>query len=254
MKKKIELWMCAIILTLAVAGGCVDIPSAGHIPPDYQALVRILYLDPSVPSATVNMALGPNFESFSQLHTGNFGTASAYMTVPAGAKRFYLTNGGVPVGNDTSSLAIDADQKGTLFVYPINVAGDPRIRFVGERYTFAQPGVVDSALIRFSNSISRSAGDTVDTRVDVVQYYTSNANIISRNLATNVAFRGTTAYFRVPRDSTYFFYLTRAGAATVVLTDTLSITGASRQQGTAVAFGTRDPNTGKVQFVKFDEN
>lgn len=248
--KSIQFLFASCMLVGAVLfAGCIDIPSDGHTPPDYTALVKVVYLDPTISPATVNMALGPNFESFSVLNSGAFGSASSYMTIPAGAKKLYLSS--VPA--DTISLTVDVDQKGTFFVFPKTSATNPRIRFIGDRYTFASPGQPDSGLIRFTNAIMRAATDTEDVAVDVIQFFVRNNIVSSRTLASGVDFTTTTAYFKIPKDSTYNFYLTRTGSS-VHVTDTLVVTGMSNTQATAISYGQIDAMSGVAQFTKFDDN
>ena len=234
-------------LVIGLYLGCVDIPSEGHTPPDQNSSVRIIYLDPALPTATITMAPGPDFTSFSDLPLGTYGLASPYTTLLAGAKRLLIKG----VDPDTSVITFGVDQRGTMFVLPRHPDVN-RFTFTSERFTFptATVGIEDTTLVRFLNTIARSSTDTVDVVVDVMQFTT----VTPPPPVTGLAFGALSSFINVAKDSVVNFYLTRSGSTTEVLTDTITVTGQSHKEFTIIAHDTIDVATGKVRFTSFENN
>jgi len=233
-----------ILLTAMMAIGCVDIPASGPAIPDYEVEMRILYLDLALPTATISIAPGPDFTTYADLPPGNYGTASPYITLSAGDKKLFVK--GADPG--PSSLSVDPDQRGTLFVFARPDTTTPRFVFLNERYTFGPGGILDSALVRFVNSLARRSSDTSNISLDLKRF--SSGGSASAN---GIALGGTSSKIRVPKDTVMSFYLTLAGTTTVV-SDTIVVTGASNKDYTIVAHDSINATTGKVRFVRFENN
>ena len=211
---------------MALAAGCVDIPSEGHTPPDFKAQIRVMYLDPSLSgTAMISIASAPDFDSFQTnvLGAGSFGTVTSYSTVDAGGKQLLVTGDA-----DTSALSFASDQVGTLLVLPM----PDRFVLLGEGRMFDPVGITGASRVRFVNAVTRGASDTLDVAVDVVQ----DSVVVDPGLA----FRGTSdEYLEVPEGTTVTFYLTRSGAAEAI-TDVVMITGVSNTDYTIVGSGSAD--------------
>jgi hypothetical protein len=243
--------VCAWIVPLFVVfySGCVDIPSEGHTPPDQNSSVRILYLDPTLATATITAAPGPDFTSFSDISTGAYGTASTYLTIPAGGKKLLVKG----VDSDTSVITFGVDQRGTMFLLPRPAVSMPRFSFAIERFTFASTGRADTTLVKFMNTVARGSSDTVDVQLDILQFETIDTNVVTGNAVNNLSFGAFSSFVAVPAGSTVSFYATTSDSTTV-LSDTISIIGASNRQFTVVAHDTIDAANGKVRFTSFEDN
>ncbi len=240
----------AVFSMLAV--GCVDIPSEGHTPPDYQAEVRIVYADPFVGTAAIRMAPGPDFNAYSDLPSGIYGTATAsYVVIPAGNKKLFLKDAAADstVDHDTSSIAFNPDQHGTMIVFPRPDSTVSRFVFLDERYSFAQGGIADTTRVLFINATARAVTDTADLALDINMIATVDTTTETSTAVAGLAFRDVSDYINVPSGDAVSFYLTIAGTSTVV-SDTIPITGASNSDVTFVAHDSLA--AGKVQFLKLD--
>ena len=250
--------VCAWIVPLLVVVyiGCVDIPSEGHTPPDQNSSVRIIYLDPTLATATVSIASVPVLPDtvfrFSDFDTGNYGTAGPYKTIPSGGKAAFVKN----VDPDLREAFVGTfgvDVRGTFFLLPRPSLSMPRFSFASERNTFASPGRGDATLVNFMNTVARRSADTVDVQLDILQFETIDTNVVTDNAVNNLSFGAVSSFVAVPAGSTVSFYATTSDSATV-LSDTISITGASNRQFTIVAHDTIDAATGKVRFTSFEDN
>jgi len=227
---------------------CVDIPSEGHVPPDYQAEVRIVYADPFLSTATIRMASGPEFMTYEDLPSGAYATATTtYMTIPAGNKKLFIKD----VDPDTASIALNADLHGTLIVFPRPDSTVSRFLFVGERYSFATGGITDTTRVRFMNAVARAATDTADLTIDVKMIAMVDTLLVTTTPVSGLAFSALSDYIFVPSGETVSFYLTVGGTSTTV-SDTLPITGASNTDVTFIAHDSL--SAGKVQFWKLDND
>jgi len=236
-----------LVVLISFHLGCVDIPSEGHEPPDYQAEIRVVYADPFLPTATIRMASGPDFTAYSDLPSGAYGTATTYTTFPAGNKKLFIKD----VEADTTSIAFNPDQHGTLMVFPRPDPTVSRFSFVVERYSFAMEGIADTTRVRFVNAVARGAADTTDLAVDVKMIEMVETLLVTSTPVSDLGFRAVSDYVLVPNGETVSFYLTIGGTSTTV-SDTLPITGASN---TDVTFVARDSiSAGKVQFWKLDND
>jgi hypothetical protein len=228
--------------------GCVEIPSEGHTPPDYQAEVRIVYADPYVGMMTISMAPGPNFDSYSDLPAGPYGSATTtYSTVPAGNKKLFAKN----VDHDTSSIAYLPDQHGTMIVFPRPDSTVSRFLWISERYVFAQGGIADTTRVLFVNAIARGVADTADVSVDVGMISRVDTLTMTSTPVTALAFHDIYYYVNIPAGDTVDFYLTLAGTSTVI-SDTVEVVGSSQKDVTFVAHDSL--SVGKVEFMKLDNN
>lgn len=215
-------------IMVVFANGCVDVSETGITPPDYDAQARVIYADPALSTATLSLANGPSFASFTDLPAGTFGAASDYATYKAGAKKIYVKRGdGTLADNDTTTLTLGTETVSTLIVLPRRDTIEARILQVVERSTFAMPGIADFARVRFTNCLTSK--DTVD----VWRIPGASAPGIGSN---NLPYARTSAFFNVPKDSTWRFYSTRHTGSTTGVGDTVSITGASNKQFTAVLY------------------
>jgi hypothetical protein len=236
--RPVLLVMCVGIA--AIMSSCVELPDDGQPVPDYTSQYRFVYLDPSYSTITVSMASGPTFASFVDLPSGVFGQSSAYTTFPAGSKRMFIKVGGVLVDPDTSSLSFLTDERGTVFVVPRDAVNGLRFVRAGERYTFGSVGIADSAIVRFSNCVA--GGDTVDV-------WRLRPGSPPSLVADNLRFGRLSTFSRVPRDSSWGFYITRYNSATAVLSDTLSITGVSGKQYSVAVFD----SLSRLQIQAFED-
>ena len=238
-----SLASCAVpgaALLSIMAVSCVEIPSEGPAPPDYKAQIRVMYLDPLLTASTsITVASGPDYSNFqtSVFPAGAYGDPiSAYSTVDAGGKQLFVS--GDP---DTGTVTFVPDERGVLLVLPRDTTAQPRFGVLGEGRTFDPVGVEASSQIRFVNMITRSATDTADITVDVIQLPDSSV-VLS---AFPFGCPGgpppvcASAYWLVPADSTVSFYVVRTGT-NEVLSDTISVTGASRINHTLIGSGPSD--------------
>lgn len=223
-------------ILIMYSNGCVEVPDNGIVPPDYVAQVRVIYMDPALPTSSLSLANanGSSFTPFSDLPSGGFGTASDYVTYKAGAKKIYVKKAdGTLADPDTATITFGTETVGALIVLPRRAVADIRILQIGERSTFQTPGIADSARVRFANCLT-----TKDT-VDVWRIRGSSApGIVSNNLRyprTPLDPR-TSAFVNVPKDSTWRFYITRYTGSTAGIGDTVRVVGASNKQFTVVLY------------------
>jgi hypothetical protein len=132
------------------------------------------------------------------------------------------------------------DQKGTLVVLPSPDVAEDRFLFLGEGRTIDPTGVSGSARVRFLNAVTQSATDSMDVAVDVIQLPDSSIAV------SGLEFRAASAYILVPADSSVSFYLARTGSMDPLSDETVSVTGISNTDYTAVASGASD----NASFVK----
>ncbi len=230
----------AAVLSMLVVG-CVDIPSEGPTPPDFKAQIRVMYLDPLLTASTnIVVASGPAFSNFQTnvFPAGSFGDpVTAYSTVDAGGKQLFVSPGDA----DTSALTFATDQRGMLLVLPRpDVVTQPRFGVLGEGRTFEAIGVEDSSQVRFVNTITRSASDTVDVTVDVIQLPDSSVVVSGLPFGCpGIPPVCASDYLMLPADTTVSFYIVRTGTSEV-LSDTILVKGASRTNHTLVCSGPSD--------------
>ena len=236
-----SLASCAVsgaALLSIIAVSCVEIPSEGPAPPDLKAEVRIMYLDPLLTSSTtIHTANGPDYTNFltDVYPAGVFGDAvSAYQTVDAGGKRMFVTPGDA----DTSALTVITDQRAVLLVLPRPDVTQPRFGILGEGRTFDPIGVEGSSQVRFVNSVARSATDTMDVAVDVIQLPDSIVAVAALPFGCSGGVCASD-YIAIPADSTVSFYFVLAGTSQAI-TDTITVTGASRVNHTLIGSGPSD--------------
>ena len=231
--------ICGTAFLSMLVVGCVDIPSEGHTPPDLKADIRVMYLDASIIGLdTIVVASGPSFSSFQSnvFPAGSFGDVTTYSTVDAGGKRLKLSTGDA----DTSALTFATDQRGTLLVLPRPDVSQPRFGVLAEGRTFDPIGIEGSSQVRFVNTITQSASDTVDVTVDVIQL--PDSVVVVPGLPFGCP--GTppvcsSDYLVVAAGDTVSYYFVRTGTSEI-LTGTISVVGGSRTNHTLVGSGSSD--------------
>lgn len=221
--------------------GCVEIPSEGQTAPNYISEFRFIYTDPALPTVTVHYADGPSFTTFNDLPAGTFGMSSAYFTFFAGGKKILIDVGGAAVDPDTSSLTFSPDERGTVVVVPRDTVTKVRFLKLSERYIFAPTiGINDTTLLHFVNAVA--SRDTIDVRQD--------SSSVIRSVIDNLRFSQASSFIKVPKDSTFRFWVTKYNSTTARGTDTITVTGASNTQYTIVAYDT----LARVRFTRFQDN
>lgn len=230
----------ASLVSIVLIGfsSCVELPESEPPRRDATADVRVVYLDPSLPSTvTIRMAAGPTFTTFTNLPTETYANPNAvYRTYPAGAKRLLLVDGSTPVDPDTTSLTFETDQRGTLYVIPKAAGTTTRFVWLSERYVFALPGIKDTARVRVMNAIA--SFDTID-----VQQVSASFPIVD-----NLRFGRSSSFVKVAAGTTARFYLTHYTSSTAQ-GDTVTVVGASNKQYTIVAYD----SLSAAKFVLFEE-
>ena len=211
--------MVALLASFGLLG-CVDLPTEGLTPPDYQAQVRIVVADASLPAQDIvlSLAAGPAFTTYLDANGGLPLAGTAYVSYPAGGKRIFVKS---PQDPDTLTVTFGTETSGTLYVLPRLVPADQRFRYVTERYSYAATGRADSTLVRVLNAIT--SGDTIDVT-------TTGGAFVVDNLPLG---RVTNGYL-FPAGATRTFYL--SGNTSTARIDSIQITGESRGMYTVVAY------------------
>ena len=210
--------MVALLASFGLLG-CVDLPTEGLTPPDYQAQVRIVVADASLPAQdiVVSFAAGPSFTTFVDVNAGLPLAGTTYASYPAGGKRVFVKS---PQDPDTLTVTFGTETSGTLYVLPRVVPADQRFRYVTERYSYVEAGRPDTTVVRVLNAIT--SGDTIDV--------TDSTETIVDNLPLGAV----TAGYLFPAGETRTFYLSGNVDATVI--DSIQIVGESRATYTIVAY------------------
>jgi hypothetical protein len=211
--------MVALLASFGLLG-CVDLPTEGLTPPDYQAQVRIVVADASLPADNIVLSLapGPSFTPFADVNAGLPLAGTTYVSYPAGGKRIFVKS---PQDPDTLTVTFGTETSGTLYVLPRVVPADQRFRYVTERLLYSQTGYADSTVVRVLNAIT--SGDTIDVTT------TGGAFVVN-----NLPLGAVTAGYRFPAGETRTFYLSGNIDATVI--DSIQIVGESRAMYTIVAY------------------
>lgn len=232
--------VAVLILGVGLWGlsGCVELPETGPAVPDYQSGVRILNADPGVSTAAVNLGAfppGAPDATYDFSRSVNYGAGTAYETLPSGVKKAFV--GGDP---DTSIISLDSERMATILVAPrVDSTGSHFLRLY-DRYTFASPGVRDSAVVRFVNVVVGRED------VDIYRIRTTGGDFVAVN---NLRFRRESAFLTVPAGQSATFFVSRAASRDSLGTP-VTIVGASNKQYTVVVHD----SLSRVGTVRVEDN
>lgn len=212
-----------VMLTLLIAAvwlvSCVDVPSKGPTPPEFNAEFRFV----SAAEALGDVGISVDGESIGTL---SFMGEIAHRQYPAGARVATLDNG------DILRVAMTTDQRGTVLVLPLTGAEREFIKLV-ERRIF-DPAATANALARFVHA-SPDAGDIEVTTAGSETTITETAS-----------FRGVSDYVSVPAGN-YTITVTTASGDTIETSITLS-----NMRQTDVLMGSS--TAGTLTLVSFVDN
>jgi hypothetical protein len=207
-----------VVVTIAmVSASCVEIPDKAPDPPALNAEFRFVSILPSgsANELQIDIADGPNFSSYKNYDIPAFGTPSTYLKFLSGSKRIAYG------ATDTFRLTFDTDQRGVVTFYEKKNGTFDALKMVN-RYTFAANGLVDTALVRFTNLVLK-AQDTIDV-------YRSDSTLASGVVSSNnILFAGTSAVVKIPVGKSYKFFFTDPSSQNRVYRDSIIISGASRK-------------------------
>ncbi len=209
--KTLPMVMC-LVLTVAFLG-CVDVPSNAPEFPDFRTQTRFIQASASLGAASVTVD-GVSAASV------DYQSASAYMDIAAG-NRLMLVGGDAVA----TSLALEADGKITVVIFPKESATAARFRKFTERRTYdALPDTVGQ--VRFISAGLDTAGGSGS--YDVVNMADSSVVVPA------MALRDNSGYLNMPAGS-YTFGMAPAGTENFLAT--VDITLANGQRFTAIIFG-----------------
>ncbi len=238
-------FLFAIVVTIAmVIASCVEIPDKAPDPPATKASFRFISVtgNGGTYPASISIADGPNFTSYKSfaVPSGIGSEASPYYDFLSGSKRIRYS------ATDTTPefrLTFDTDQRGTVAFYT-NKKGEPDVIKMWLRYTFAPNGLVDTAVVRFTNLV-RNAQDTMDV-------YRSDSSLTASSpvSANNVLFAATSAVVKIPVGKTYNFFFTDPSSQNRIFKDSIAISGASRKVYTVYIYDKYDSSqTGVNKYI-----
>jgi hypothetical protein len=211
-----------IIIVLASFGvfGCVELPSEGLTPPDYQAQVRIVVADATMPAQDIvlSFAPGPAFNAYSDVSAGAPLAGTAYAGYAAGGKRVFVKS---PQDPDTLTVTFGVETSGTLYVLPRLVRANQRFVYVPERYLYNATGRADTTVVRMLNALSSG---------DMFNVTTGEGAVVADSLVLGALSGG----FAFPAGENRVFYL--AGHSDPTPIDSIQIPGESRAVYTIVAY------------------
>ncbi len=220
-----------VVVTIAmVSASCVEIPDKAPDPPALNAEFHFISVTGNGPIAPASITVynGPDFSTSSAypVPNGIGADASPYYTFLSGSKRIIF---------DTTELRLtfDTDQRGTVAFY-VNKKGEYDALKMPYRYTFAQNGITDSTMVRFTNLVRR-AQDTMDV-------YRSDSTLITSSVVSsnNILFAATSAVVKIPTGKKYNFFFTDPSSQNRLYRDSITITGASRKVYTVFVYDQYD--------------
>lgn len=212
MSLKTLLVVMCLVLTVAFLG-CVDLPSDGPEFPDFRTQTRFIQADASLGTASVTVD-GASAASV------DYRSASAYMDIAAGNRSVEVSGDG-----SATSLALEADGKITVVIFPKESATAARFRKYTERRTFDT--IPDTTgQVRFISAGLDTAGGSGS--YDVVNMADSSVVVGA------MALRDNSGYMNMPAGS-YTFGMAPAGTQEFLAT--VDVTLANGQRFTAVIFG-----------------
>jgi hypothetical protein len=214
MQLKTILGLVSVGLGALALLSCVDLGTPPEFP-DFHSQTRFINAETSQASVLLEPTVGAGLSSFATIDPqGDTG----YRDVPAGDRLVKLA-----ADPDTTLLAVNADAKLTVVIFPRAAAADPRFRGFQERRTFDSVPA-DTAQVRFiAAALSAASYDIVNT---------SDTTVV----ASGLALRGSSGYVSLPPGN-YTFGVVEAGSTTILATAP-AVTLADGKRSTVVVFGT----------------
>lgn len=255
LNKNSSLFAFIYLLSGLFCSSCVNIPSDAPPPPVLNAEIRFISINPSsVTSPTqLRMAEGPSFTSYTTIALGANTAPTAFTIYNAGSK--YLV-----YNTDTAkSINFETDEKATLVFARNNILStdSTKAKFTAYKltlgYRFNPSSYSDTTIVRFV--------DLMLGGLDTVQIH---LNSPSNAATSNVARGKSSAFIKVPKDSTITFFFTgnlsrvsKGDTNVTVSQDSVKITGVSRSVKTVFIYDEYDTaavSNATVKIKVLDEN
>ncbi len=195
---------------------CVDLPSTAPEFPDFRSQTRFINAETGQVSVLLEQTVGAGLSSFAANIDPQGDTG--YRDVPAGDRLVKLA-----ADPDTTLLAVNADAKLTVVIFPRAAVSETRFRGYQERRTFDSVPA-DTAQVRFiAAALSAASYDIVNA---------SDTTVV----ASGLALRGSSGYVSLAPGN-YTFGVVETDSTTILATAP-AVTLADGKRSTVIVFGT----------------